>query len=364
MTVRKPGGIDDTEGAMTFEELRALARARGFYEPATGRVLLELGAHATLAVAGFLLALGAATVPIALAGLCLSTLGSLGVATNCHTSSHHGSSRHRWLNDALTWFGYPLFLQVSATSWRDRHVRVHHPHPNVVGRDDDIALAPWFAFTRAELEGSRGARAWLYRHQGWLFPVMLAGNGFSTQLTSWRFLLSRLRDPSRREVKHWADLAVMLLHWAVWYGAPMLFLPPWKVAILNLARIVMMGYAMFAAFAPAHWPDEAMAVGAADMPTDPYLLQTSNTINFRAGTIGTILCSGVDYQIEHHLFPGICHVHYPALSILVRTFCQRNGYPYRTLGWGEALRKSFGVMWRPKDMARDLRPEVWGKVVS
>ena len=59
----------------------------------------------------------------------------------------------------------------------------------------------------------------------------------------------------------------------------------------------------------------------------------------------------MQYQIEHHLFPGVPHVYYPKLSPLVRRFCEENGYPYRTLGWAEAIWKSLIIFRNPKKVA-------------
>ncbi|HYH95404.1 fatty acid desaturase, partial [Hyalangium sp.] len=54
------------------------------------------------------------------------------------------------------------------------------------------------------------------------------------------------------------------------------------------------------------------------------------------------------YQIEHHLFPGYSHVYYPQMSRILQRFCEENGYPYRTLGWWEAIWKSLVVFRKPK----------------
>jgi fatty acid desaturase len=82
--------------------------------------------------------------------------------------------------------------------------------------------------------------------------------------------------------------------------------------------------------------------------SDYLLLQTTTTVNYRSGRLGRFFCCGADYQIEHHLFPGIAHTWYPRISPLLREFCAENGYPYRTLGWWEGIRKSLAVFVRPK----------------
>lgn len=62
-----------------------------------------------------------------------------------------------------------------------------------------------------------------------------------------------------------------------------------------------------------------------------------STVNFRTGMIGRLLCSGLEYRIEHHLFPTINHVHYRHIAPHVKAFCDRWQLPYRTFGWGEAI---------------------------
>jgi hypothetical protein len=81
------------------------------------------------------------------------------------------------------------------------------------------------------------------------------------------------------------------------------------------------------------------------------LVQTVTTVNFRAGWFGRLLCSGVDYQLEHHLFPGICHTYYPQVSPLLKRYCEERGYPYRTLGWWEAIWKSLIAFKHPRGVA-------------
>ena len=155
--------------------------------------------------------------------------------------------------------------------------------------------------------------------------------------------------------------------WGTWrsgWSIPSIFFGPLPVLALYAVRVVLLGYAIFIAFAPAHFPEEAAFLdregkGRAEYfrKADYILLQTSTTLNFRTGFFGRLFCAGVDYQIEHHLFPGYSHVYYPEMSRILKRFCEVNGYPYRTLGWWEAVWKSLVVFGRPKPVypgARDL----------
>jgi fatty acid desaturase len=107
-----------------------------------------------------------------------------------------------------------------------------------------------------------------------------------------------------------------------------------------MLRMMLGGYAMFAAFAPAHFPAEAIFVKEDGQELGLLSRHLYTTVNFRTGPLGTLVCSGVQYQIEHHLLPDANQHHHARVSQIVEEFCRRHGYPYRTLGWWEAIVKS------------------------
>lgn len=335
--------------------LRAEFTARGWHRRATGAVVGELLFHITLAVAGYVTFLLADDFVVRWLGMLVSTYGTLGVATNTHTSTHNGTSDKRWVNDLLSYIGYPLFVSLSVTYWRHSHISIHHTSPNVMGVDCDADFTPYFVTTDRELAESTGwRRRFFERYQAWVFPVLMWLHPWLRQRASWAHIFSRLGDPEQRRPAHWIDLGFMLLYWVVWFGIPCLFLSPWEAFLASQIRIGMISYPLFAILAPAHYPHEAGCVRVGDWPKDFLALQTSTTINFRTGPIGGFICSGLQYQIEHHLFPGYSHVHYKKMSPFVREFCEKNGYPYRTMGWGEALYKTFLIFVRPKHEEPDL----------
>jgi len=338
-----------------LEELRRLFAAKGWYRKASRRVLLELAGHVGLTVGGLIVLSTSETFPWSIAGFAIALLGSLGVVTNTHTSSHGATSEAAWLNDLLTYFGYPFFVQVSASYWWHKHCTVHHPAPNVIGIDDDADLSPWFALTDQEIRKSTGLRRSYYSIQYVFLPWALLLNGFNFQIAGWRYLITVLANREQRKTHHWIDLFALLVHWLAWIGLPaMVFALP-DVMFFYVARTGLMGILMFCVLAPAHFPVEAFCLDKRCLSSRYPLLQTSATVNFRTGWLGRIYCSGLDYQIEHHLFPRISHVYYPAMSRYVRDYCHKAGYPYRTLGWGEAIWKSYLVFVRPKPVQPSLR---------
>jgi fatty acid desaturase len=236
------------------------------------------------------------------------------------------------------------------------HVVRHHPAPNVLGKDMDHDLMPWFSIVRDQIQGTSGLRRFYYEHVQWLvFPFALALNGFNMQRAGWIYLFDSLRDPNRRRRDYLIDVGAMLVHYIVWIAVPMAFFPASSVLLFYLLRVGLMGYAMFAVLAPGHFPAEAICLGKVDMVEDNFALrQAVTSLNFRTGFIGRLMCSGLEYQIEHHIFPSLSHVYYPKVSRLIEEFCRENGYPYRTMGWGEALWKSFQVFRTPKAVQSSL----------
>jgi linoleoyl-CoA desaturase len=330
--------------------------ALGFNRKPVGRLMTQLGVLVLMSFGGTAVFVLAEPLPARLAGLLVMAMGNLGITTHGHSSSHNGTSDRLWVNRALTLFCYGGVFGTSTIWWRHKHVAVHHVTPNVIGLDDDVDLLPWFALTREGSESGSPAWRWYYRHQWMVLPVALALTALNMMRKSWIYLVAELRIPGRRTTLHWIDLGVLIVHYSLFLLVPLLWFTPGEVVGFFLLRGALLGYAVFSTAAPAHFPAEASFLsseGYRDRAeyrkhSDYLLLQTVTTVNFRSGPVGRFLCCGSDFQIEHHLFPGISHAYYPRMSPILRRFCEDNGYPYRTIGWLEGIRKSLAVFRYPK----------------
>ena len=328
-------------------ELQALYR-----HPDSTRQVLELATHVAMMLGGGAAFFCCDSPWLRLAGVILSALGCLGISTSSHTASHDALLRSRRGNRVLVQLGFPFLLMVSATYWYHKHLVVHHRAPNVIGVDEDINLAP-FAFSRDDGERGGRLRRWLVRWQGLLFPLALAFNAFNVQRQGVVFLVRKLWS-RRRKARHWRDLGLMVLHLAVFYALPMAAFGAPEVLGFHVLRQVLLGYLIFAALGAAHFPAEAAAIDPSQLRGDHVLLQTATTVNFRAGPFGRLLVAGVDYQIEHHLFPGLGHTHYRRMAPRVEAFCRAQGYPYRVMSWRAAVWKSLWAMATPRPVVRVL----------
>lgn len=343
--------ISDDELRTAFRELRAEIARHGWTRKPTRRTVLELGAHLATMTGGIALsAVATGTIAYGI-GIILATAGMMGVASNTHTSSHHATSDRRWINEALTLFGCSFVLGLSATYWWDKHLK-HHAAPNVHGDDEDASFAPWFALTDREVNAAGRAGRTYYRHvQCFVFPIAIALNAPNMQKNGVVFLCQEIRRRHGRRMVLWLDALGLAGHFGLNTALPYYLWGCWGLAPYAL-RLIAFSYAMFAFFGPAHLPGEAVAMERAPtMRGLPFLLAA--TVNFRAGWIGRWLASGLDDQIEHHMFPDISHVHYRALRPLVKEFCRTQGLPYRRMPWTRALRSALRVLRVPKPLLRE-----------
>ena len=337
-----------------FHELRSEIRALGLDRRRAAPIVRVVLLH--LAVFAASLAAYIAIDALWYRACCLvvMTAAAMGIGTHTHTSAHHATSDRRWLNQVLTYLGYPLFGGFSANWWAHKHHVIHHAAPNVVGVDKDIDLAPYFVLTEAELARTRGLRRLYYRLQWLVFPFALALNYLNFVAASWIFVVGRLCRGEGRRPALLLDLALMTLHVVVSIGVPALWLGLGGALWLHLLRYVGLGLGMFVVFAPGHFPAEAVCLARRAAPDEFAALQIHASNNFRAGLIGRLICGGLEHQIEHHLFPNVSPVHYPRLRTLVRQFCARNGLPYHEASWDRAVWRSLAVLRRPKPVASDL----------
>ncbi|MEO9036604.1 MAG: acyl-CoA desaturase [Gemmatimonadaceae bacterium] len=327
----------------------------GFHKKLTGRILFEGVFMITLMCGGIVIFFEYHSLWVKAFALWFSSIGLLAITTNTHTSAHYATSDKRWVNWALQLIGYSFFIGLSATYWRHKHVVVHHPTPNVVGLDDDIDLLPFFALDECAVQASTGFRRWWFDHQWLLVPIIINLNALSLLNSSYKFLWRALRNPEERKPLHLIDLSLVLLHYAVFMFLPMLWFPPLYCIAFWVVRYFCAGWAIFIVFAPAHFPAEALFLSKGNKQRAEYLrnrdfvlLQCATTCNIKTTWFGNLFCGGTDYQIEHHLFPGISHPHYPKMAPYVKAWCEEHGYPYRTVTFVEGFWKSWMSFRYPK----------------
>lgn len=332
----------------TFSELQQELRRRGLFEKDPKRIIRQFSTHILLTLIGISIFILSVHWSLYILGTAIWTIGLLGIGTSTHTATHSATFRSKRWNDLFAWLGYPILLGFAATFWREKHVVLHHGSPNVVGMDGDIDFLPYFAITDRDRAKQRGI-ARLYYSVQWLFlPLALALNGLSMQAQGILFLFRRRSATPQERNRIRIDALCLVIHAVMWLGLPLLFFSVQDVLLFYVLRSICVGVGLFIILAPGHLPREAACVMPAARDPNPAAAQIGATVNFRTGWLGRFVCSGLEYQIEHHLFPNISHTRLPEVSLLVRDYCRLHGVPYRTLGWAEAVIKSVAVFIVPK----------------
>lgn len=339
------------EPQKAFEKLRAEMTRLGLNRKRPSKVLMEAGMFACLLAASILLMLSGASFVAVSAGAVGVLLGTVGLATNAHTSAHGATSDRPWLNSFLTWLGFSVVSSISTTYWRHKHNVLHHQHPNEDLVDPDHEFTPHFALAEPQEERLSVIARKLRPLQAFLFPLatgFLIPNMASIGAVHTLKVLGKSKFKDSKAV---IDLAGLVLSVLAWWVVPLFFASPLRVLMLNTVRLVAGSYIFFAIFAPAHLPHEASFFPKGGLPKDWFSRQMATTLNFRAFPVARVFLSGLSYQIEHHLFPGVPHHQLPRIAPLVRKACEEAGIPYRELSWHGAVWKCVLVGYRPKRLA-------------
>ncbi len=224
----------------------------------------------------------------------------------------------RW-NDWTSLIVANLFVGISYGWWQSKHTR-HHASPNQEGADPDIASTA-LALTpqRARRDRPRWL-AWLVARQGWYFFPLLALEGLSLHKDAVTRVLSR--DKLRRR---WVELTFLGVRFGGLLTLVLLVLPPGKAAVFIAVQLAVFGFYMGAAFAPNHI---GMPLVSARLKLDFLRRQVLMSRNVRGGRAVSILMGGLNYQIEHHLFPSMARPQLRRVQPLVEAHCAAMGVPY------------------------------------
>jgi linoleoyl-CoA desaturase len=247
-----------------------------------------------------------------------------------HDGGHHAYSRHRWINRTMA-----LTLDLvggSSYIWQWKHARFHHTWVNIAGHDSDIDLG-----LLGRLSPQQPRRPWHRWQHFYLWPL------YGITAIRWQ-LYGDFRDMVTGTVgerpfvrpRGW-DMVAFVAGKAVFltlaFGLPLLFHGLGTVLLFYGLVSGVAGVLLALVFQMAHvveqaaFPEPDVDGRQIDTPWAIHQLQT--TVNFsRDNRLLSWLIGGLNFQAEHHLFPRISHVHYPAVARVVEAACHEYGVPY------------------------------------
>ena len=210
-----------------------------------------------------------------------------------------------------------LGIGLSYGWWVDKHNR-HHAHPNTEDADPDIAVGA-LAFTDAQARASHGIARLVFRYQAYLFFPLLLLEGVNLHVASIQALTRRA---ARRRYR---ELALITIHAAGYLTVVFLVLSPVKAVVFMIVQQGLFGLYLGCSFAPNH---KGMPILDADDQSDFLRRQAVTSRNVRGGWLTDFALGGLNYQIEHHLFPSMPRPSLRRSQALIEAFCQQRGVPY------------------------------------
>lgn len=275
----------------------------------------------------------AITMPVGLAlALCVLlglTISSIGFNV-MHDACHGSYSSRRWVNELL---GLSLnALGGNAFFWKQKHNILHHTYTNIEGADDDIA--------QSKLLRQSPTQEWMPIHRYQHIYLTVA---YSLTLFMWvavrdfdkyfkrRIHNTPLQPMDRKEhITFWASKVLYLFFYVV---LPILVVGPlaWLIGygVMGLVTGIVLSYVFQLAHAVEGPEFDSVGMDDKVIETEWAVHQIKTTANFAPNNkIISWFVGGLNFQVEHHLFPRVSHIHYPQLSKIVQEQCRQFGLPY------------------------------------
>ena len=250
-----------------------------------------------------------------------------------HDAAHRQIFKSGRWNDWVSLIVADLLVGISHGWWRGKHNR-HHANPNKEGYDPDVALGA-VALTPAAASRPRPrAVRWLVDHQGWYFFPLTLLEGLSLHWSGIRRVTSRDKIERR-----WVEVAFLSVRLAVFPVLLFSVLSPAKAMACFALQLAVFGVYMGASFAPNHI---GMPLVSARLKLDFLQRQVLVSRNITGGPAVSFAMGGLNYQIEHHLFPSIARPHLRKIQPLVAAHCAAEGIPYTQTDLWTAYRHVVG----------------------
>jgi fatty acid desaturase len=243
----------------------------------------------------------------------LAQFGFLG-----HDAAHRQIfASHHW-NEWTARVVSGLFSGLSYRWWVSKHNR-HHLNPNKEGADPDLDPGA-FAFTPSAVQSRRGFGRRLARWQGYFFFPLLLLEGLALHVTSIQTIMRR--EPMKHR---WTEAAFITARLGGYIAVLLIVLPPGKAAAFFGVQMGLFGLLLGGAFAPNH---TGMPIVPHNEKIDFLRRQVLMSRNIRGGWPTNFALGGLNYQIEHHLFPSMPRPNLRRAQPIVRDYCSRQRVTY------------------------------------
>jgi len=258
-------------------------------------------------------------------------LASAGIGmTVMHDAIHGAYSSKPKVNKLL---GNTMnFLGGNSWVWHMQHNVLHHTYPNVEELDDDIDLPPFLRMSPHQ------KRYFLHRYQHIYIWFLYAFSTIFWILNKDYVMLAKYKERGMLKKGEFGKRLAHILSWKVIYYGYLIVIPMltidyhWSTVLgMFLVMHLISGLFLSFIFQPAHvfeGSEYAQKQNQKTLDRGWFKYQLETTTNFQLNPFLNYFAGGLNYQIEHHLFPHICHIHYKNLSPIVERLAEKHGLPY------------------------------------
>jgi fatty acid desaturase len=324
-----------------FARLSRRVTAAGLMKRRPGRYAVTIAATAAVFAAGWVAFLAVGDSWWTLAVAAFLAIGTTQVAFLGHDAGHRQMFRGRRASDIAGLVFGNLAVGLSYGWWIDKHNR-HHANPNHEDHDPDVGAGAlvWTPEQAAERRSALGR--WLAGNQALMFFPLLTLEGLNLHYASIRALFETPMRHRRTEA------VLLLVNLATYLAVVFAVLSPGKALAFIAIHKGLWGVYMGMSFAPNH---KGMPVLTADDQLDFLRKQVLTSRNVVGGPQVDVALGGLNYQIEHHLFPSMPRHNLRKARPVVKEFCAEHGITYEETGlvdsYGQALRHLHGVTREP-----------------
>ncbi|GHF02409.1 delta fatty acid desaturase [Streptomyces longispororuber] len=323
-------GQASSKGASaTFAELLKRVKAEGLLDLDPRYDYRRLALNLALIGAGlaafFLIGASWWQMPVAVwMGLC-----GVQSAYMWHEVGHKAMFRDKRIGTFVAYFHANFFSGVSYAWWVNHHNR-HHSHPNHISLDPDIGRRTAIFDIKQYASRTRTGR-FIVRHQRVLFFVLLVLEGYKMEKTT-------VKELSKSGTRHrWLEIELVVLRAALYLTAVFWVLTPLQAVAFILVQHAALGVYFGLMFAPNH---KGMEVRDGEKESLDWLeRQVLTSRNIRPNWWINFLYGGLNYQIEHHLFPTMPQKNLGRARELTREYCAERDIPYLEVGFWESYRQ-------------------------
>ncbi|MFF0885379.1 fatty acid desaturase family protein [Streptomyces sp. NPDC003456] len=305
------GGSDFSELSRRITEAGLLRRRPLYYSVRFGLVAAALAGCTSAFVA-----LGDSWAQLIVAVALAVVFGQLGLAA--HDLAHRQVFSRRRPSEAGGLLVADLLLGMSYGWWMNKHTR-HHANPNHEGKDPDVSpdILVW---SRRQARRAKGLPGFVGKYQAALFFPLLTLEGLNLSFSSFR----ALKSPSMK--KPVLEGSLLVAHFVVYFGGIFAVLSPVKALVFLAVHQGLFGVYLGSVFAPNH---KGMPMIEEGTRLDFLRRQVLTSRNVRGGALIDVFMGGLNYQIEHHLFPSMPTPALAEAQRITERYCAELGVPYQ-----------------------------------